>query len=603
MGRNASGGGVRFISRAPSVGDEAGAEALVRLGSRERLDIELAAGLPLGENDAARLAFSRESLGDYVENVTLARDEGSYERTVVRGQWRHEVVGGTRVDVGLHGSQMDGESIRYKQIGRGTAGSPGRSDCPFLVVGADPGNGCVDQTGFADSAAFDENYSGNPDSFSATAAGASLRIERELPGVRLTSLTAYEGGDSRRSEDADGGPSYLFASWQETDSNQWSQDIQLTSIGEGGSGWQFGIFLLGEDASYTSVRRNANLVLTPVLIPGTPIPEAGVRTTVLYRDLEQRTRHASAWLRADRALTDATTLTGEIRIAHEELSGDLRQGVWADTTPDLAPDQFLGRKDVLNFAATSVAVGPGALTQLCPAPFALTRCYTLSPFERNDTLWGGRLALDHRFTREVLGYVSLARGFKGAGVSPIGRDALVGRAGRTVDPERVLTFELGAKSEWRDRTLRINGSAFMNDWSDYQLYLSVSTPPTVVAAVLENLPKARTWGGELEVEWAPSSTWRLHGGLGLTYSEVRDTGDIADATVGSPLIAVPQLTFEALAAHTWNLAGGRLTAQLQTAYNDERAFSLTATRHSSSPDTRSSTRAHAISSGRTNGTR
>ena len=143
-----------------------------------------------------------------------------------------------------------------------------------------------------------------------------------------------------------------------------------------------------------------------------------------------------------------------------------------------------------------------------------------------------------------------------------------------MDPERVVTFELGAKSEWRDRTLRINGSAFLNNWSDYQLYLSVSTPPTVVATVLTNLPEARTWGGELEIEWAPSPSWRVHGGLGLTYSEVRDTGNIADATVGSPLIAVPQLTFEALASHTWNLAGGRLTAQLQAAYSDERAFSL-----------------------------
>ena len=574
LGRNASGGAVHFVSRAPVVGEDASAHTLLRVGTEGRLDAELATGFPLGEHTAARIAVARESLGDYVDNATLARDEGGYARTTARARWRREVPGGTDFDVSVHGSRLAGESIRYKQIGRGTPGSPGQSDCPFLAVDPNPGNGCVDQTGFADSAAFDENFSGNPSGLSATVAGASLRIAQEFAGVRLTSLTAFEGGDSRRAEDTDGGPSYLFASWQETDSDQWSQDLQFASIDDDGSGWQLGIYLFQEEARYTSVRRNANPVFTPALVPGMPIPEAGVRTSVLYGDLAQRMRHASAWTRADRALSSASTLTGEIRIGYEQLSGEMRSGAWADTTPVLAPDQFLGTTDVLGFAATSVEVGAGALTQLCPAPFALTRCYTRAQIDRSDWLWGGRLTLDRRFGNTLLGYASIARGFKGAGVSPIAREALVGRGGRTVDPERVLTFELGAKSEWRDHTLRINGSAFLNDWSDYQLYLSVSTPPPGASNVLTNLPEARTWGGELEVDWAPSPEWRGRAGLGFTHSEVRNAGDIVEAVPGSPLIAVPELTFNALVARTWSLGGGRLTAQVESSYVDERSFSL-----------------------------
>ena len=405
-------------------------------------------------------------------------------------------------------------------------------------------------------------------------AGASLRIEAELAGTRLTSLTAFEGGDSRRAEDTDGGPSYLFASWQETDSDQWSQDLRFASLGNGGSGWQFGIYLFEERAQYTSVRRNPNVVLTPALVPGVPIPETGVRTSVLYGDLAQRMRHISGWARGDHALSNASTLIGEVRVAYEQLNGQMRSGTWADTIPVLAPDQFLGTRDAVGFAATSVEVSGGALTQLCPAPFALTRCYTLAPFDRSDTLWGGRLTLDHRFDNTLLGYASVARGFKGAGISPISRDAVVGRAGQTVEPENVLTFELGAKSEWRDRTLRINGSAFFNDWFDYQLYLAVSTPPIVTASVLTNLPEARTWGAEFEADWVPSPAWRMSAGLGFTHSEVRDAGTIVDAQPGSPLIAVPRLTFNSLVARTWTLASGRLTAQVEAAYSGERSFSL-----------------------------
>jgi iron complex outermembrane receptor protein len=574
LGRNASGGAVHFVSRAPVVGEDASAHTLLRVGTKGRLDAELATGFPLGEHTAARIAVARESLGDYVENATLARDEGGYARTTARARWRREVPGGTDFDVGVHGSRIAGESIRYKQIGRGTPGSPGRSDCPFLAVDPNPGNGCVDQTGFADSAAFDENFSGNPSGLSATVAGASLRIAQEFAGVRLTSLTAFEGGDSRRAEDTDGGPSYLFASWQETDSDQWSQDLQFASLDDDGSGWQLGIYLFQEDARYTSVRRNPNPLFTPSLVPGMPISEAGVRTSVLYGELAQRMRHASAWARADRALSSASTLTGEIRIAYEQLSGEMRSGAWADTTPVLAPDQFLGTTDVLGFAATSVEVGAGALTQLCPAPFALTRCYTRAQIDRSDTLWGGRLTLDRRLGNTLLGYASIARGFKGAGVSPIAREALAGLGGRTVQPERVLTFELGAKSEWREHTLRVNGSAFLNDWSDYQLYLSVSTPPPGASSVLTNLPEARTWGGELEVDWAPSPEWRVRAELGFTHSEVRNAADIVDAVPGSPLIGVPELTFNALVARTWSLGGGRLTAQVESSYVDERSFSL-----------------------------
>lgn len=574
LGRNASGGAVHFVSRGPVVGADASAQTLLRVGTEGRLDAELATGFPLGEHTAARIALARESLGDYVDNPTRSRDEGGYARTTGRARWRREVAGGTDFDVGVHGSRIEGDSIRYKQIGRGTPGSPGRSDCPFMASDPNPGNGCVDQTGFADTAAFDENFSGNPSGLSATTAGASLRIAQDLAGMRLTSLTAFEGGDSRRSEDTDGGPSYLFASWQETDSDQWSQDLQFASLNDDGSGWQFGIYLLQEDARYTSVRRNPNPLFTPVLVPGMPIPETDVRTSTLYGDLDQRTRHASAWARADRALSSESTLTGEVRVAYEQLSSEMRSGAWADTTPDLAPDQFLGTADVLGFAATSVEVGPGALSALCPPPFALTRCYQVAPIDRSDTLWGGRLTLDRRFGNTLLAYASVARGFKGAGTSAVAREALVGRGGSTVDPERVYTLELGAKSEWHEHTLRINTSVFINDWLDYQLALSVSTPPTVTASVLTNLPEVRTWGGELEVDWAPSPEWRLRAGLGFTHSEVRDVGDIVNAVPGTQLTAVPELTFNALAARTWTLGGGRLTAQIEAAYVDERPFSL-----------------------------
>ena len=95
LGRNASAGAVRFVSRAPVPGADASAETLVRIGTSGRLDVELATGFSIGESNAARLAFAVESLDDYADNLTRARDEGGHERMTARARWRREVADGT----------------------------------------------------------------------------------------------------------------------------------------------------------------------------------------------------------------------------------------------------------------------------------------------------------------------------------------------------------------------------------------------------------------------------------------------------------------------------------------------------------------------------
>src|SRR5262245_32204476 len=299
---------------------------MLRRGTSARLDAECAAGFPIGQRSAMRSALSEESLGDFIDNGTLARHEGGHSRTTGRARWRLEAGDATEIDLNLHGSRFTGDPIRYKQIGLGTPDNPAASNCPQLVGDFEPGNGCVDQTGFADTRAFDENFSGHPDQFSATTGGASLRVQHDFSGLRLTALTAYEGGDSRRAEDTDGGPSFLFASYQQTDSDQWSQDFELGWLGDHWAATHLGLYVFGEDAHYTSLRRFPNPRLMPLLVPGVPIPEDGVLTSMMYGDLEQHARHASAWGSVNLPVSKASSLTAEIRIAYEQLEGEMRSG-------------------------------------------------------------------------------------------------------------------------------------------------------------------------------------------------------------------------------------------------------------------------------------
>jgi outer membrane receptor protein involved in Fe transport len=263
-----------------------------------------------------------------------------------------------------------------------------------------------------------------------------------IHGFQLTALTAYEGGDSQRAEDTDGGPSFLFASYQQTNSDQWSQDFEL--------GWQagqraavhMGAHLLGEDAHYTHVRRFPNPLLTPLYEPACRFPRTTVLTSMTYGDLEQRLRHASLWGSVDLPVSSTTTLTADVRIAYEQFSGQMRPGAWSDLVPELTPSQFIGTRDVLGFAGASTEVHGGSLFD-CTPPI---RCYKLIPFDRDDALWGGRLTLDHRFSESVLGYATLARGFKGAGLSPIAFEAIQGVDYHPVDRRPSVTYELGPRA-------------------------------------------------------------------------------------------------------------------------------------------------------------
>jgi iron complex outermembrane receptor protein len=79
-----------------------------------------------------------------------------------------------------------------------------------------------------------------------------------------------------------------------------------------------------------------------------------------------------------------------------------------------------------------------------------------------------RVAAQYEWTETVMTYAQVSTGFKGGGVSP--RPFIPGQA-VPFDPETLDSYELGVKSDWFDRTLRVNASVFFSKYSDLQLSL------------------------------------------------------------------------------------------------------------------------------------
>jgi iron complex outermembrane receptor protein len=103
------------------------------------------------------------------------------------------------------------------------------------------------------------------------------------------------------------------------------------------------------------------------------------------------------------------------------------------------------------------------------------------------------LGVQWNTTSDALLYLSYAKGYKSGGFN--GRPLVDSReVSEPYDPEIVDSYELGAKTRWRDGRMTANAALFYNDYRDMQLTIN-ATPQNYV----RNAGAARIRGAELEV--------------------------------------------------------------------------------------------------------
>lgn len=574
FGRNTTGGAVQIISRKPRLSEGWGGYAEVTGGNYGRFDVEAALNVPLGERAAARVAVARYAQGDYLDNLNLARHEGAYQRSEGRAELLVRVTDNLQALVSGNVGTFRGSAERFKQIGLGTPGAPGLSNCPYLAVDSNPGNGCSDQTGFVDNGVYTDVWANAVDLFETHVRGGSLRLDWKLPVLTLTSLSAYQHADSRHAEDDDGGPSYIFNDYQTTNTDQWSQEFRAASLDTAAVKWIAGALYFQENGRFDEIVRRADPILTDVLVPGTPVPAQDVQTFMPFVMANQKDSVWSAYGQAESNLTDRLRLTAGARYTWESKSGLQEPGAVSDTTPVFGPDEYIGAGQVDQLLVGATRVGPGPLLFNCPAPLPLNDCYASLPFSHNYNAAGGKIALDYRFNARALGYVSVARGFKAGGIS-LGPIDFIFKGGSPVNSEYLWTYEGGLKTQWLDNRLRLNLAVFDNRWTDEQLFL-VSATPAGPAGVYVNVPRTESYGAEAELNWIPVPGWYLMSSLGLLHSAVRDAGT-AVATVGSVLIASPKVTWSGLVRKEWPIANGHLALQADWHYTGSQHFDLSNT--------------------------
>lgn len=158
--------------------------------------------------------------------------------------------------------------------------------------------------------------------------------------------------------------------------------------------------------------------------------------------------------------------------------------------------------------------------------------------------WNPRLGLSFKSSEDTLYYVSAAKGFRSGQLQPITSYVLAQGAGLDlpvqIDPDSITTYELGAKSQFDDGRLVVEGDVFYSDWKK----VAVRVPLNETFNGLINSRGTRNRGVEFNLTYSPTPSLTLQ--LGGSYIDAVYVADIPDTPLnkGTPVYNVPKKTLD-----------------------------------------------------------
>ena len=287
-------------------------------------------------------------------------------------------------------------------------------------------------------------------------AGASLNISHDFGNVNFVSISAYRKSDFQSIFDIDKLPVHISRSNLTNRDRQISQEFQLLSTGAGPLQWVLGAFYFNSRGRYD------------------PLVIDNVANDLVISSTQDAESYA-VFGQGSYKFTDQTSLTVGLRYTTEARDYEA---------------------SALNVLASGAVINNPTVTGVLKA---------------KKPSW--RLALDHHFTDDVLGYVSYNRGFKSGGFNP----QRFTQPLSPFKPEVLDALETGVKADLFDHRLRINGAAFHYDYSNIQANAFVSGISTIY-----NAASATIYGLDLDVTAAPTSALVLTLGLSLIHDRYED---------------------------------------------------------------------------------
>ena len=546
-GRNTSGGAINFVTRKPT--DYLTGDLHVDYSSYNTLNVEGAIGGPITHTLDGRIAFVVNESDGYVHNDLTGASENGANNYAVRTQLLYKPNNDLKVLFSLHGGQVDNRPTEYRHIGdfvRGTQLNASPTQCSVAQAYA---GGCVDLFGYGTPKGFYEGAYNRTDHLKINNLGASLRADYRLGAVDLTSITAFEHNDKIHPEDSDASPNRLLEINFGVRSNTFTQELRAAQT-TNKYNWVAGLYFLTEDLKQN---QPLFLLLDGDKFFGGPGAADGIAFQAFDRS-NQVTNAYAAFAQGDYAVTDKLKVTLGGRYTAEQKGFDYNGSV-----------QFQSG-GMNNF---------GPLTTLANTHEGL-----------RSSAFNWRVALDYQLTHDIMGYASVATGFKsgdfnGSFLSLIPVEIALQL--QPVKPEYVTTYEVGAKTSFFEDRLVVDASAFYNQYDNLQVFVLVNPPAGDTSGlpvnVLDNAKSAHTDGVEAQIVARPIPP--LTASVQMGFLETRLDNYVANRAPGTPdysgnqLPNSPHFSMAALLDYKIPVGHGGLDFQLSATYKSHQFFDTT----------------------------
>jgi iron complex outermembrane recepter protein len=478
-GAGAMGGLIKYVTRAPNLSKyefQAGGGISDVEGSGDTGSIvRVGANLPLVEDRIAlRASYALNEIPGYIDNVQTGDkdiNDGEQESARLALLWQLT------------------DDLSFELTGMTQSIDTDNN----AIVALDPATERPLVSEFGNDLTVDEPFKKDIDYLSAT-------VTWNFGDVELVSATGYSEVDTRQRQDATfalgglpgilpppigplpPGISYFDLA---LDFTKITQELRLSSTGEGGFQWQLGAFYTEEDA------HNSQLISLKA-VDGTPIPILDpVAELTLPTDYTEQALFANA----NYEFTDRFELGAGVRYASND------QDFWQIVTAGI----------LIPIGTTTGKSDEDVFTWMIAPKWRLNE----------DTMIYGRVA---------------------TGYQPGGPNVALPDVPPTVDSSQLTSYEVGLKSNLADDRVLLDAALFYIDWDDIQIVDSNDTTSWLV-----NGGKAESQG--IEVSTLFKATDRLQLGLNVTYTDATVKGDVPalNGLSGDRLPYVPELAVAATA--------------------------------------------------------
>ncbi|TXH94554.1 MAG: TonB-dependent receptor [Rheinheimera sp.] len=208
---------------------------------------------------------------------------------------------------------------------------------------------------------------------------------------------------------------------------------------------------------------------------------------------------------------------------------------------------------------------------------AATKIGTQSDFKGSESFshFSPRVGFEYQANDSMMVYGSYTDGFKSGGFDMRGNQSVNPNAGDPYQPETVDTYELGLKSEWLDRRLRLNAAVFTSAYDDMQVTVQRAVNNTVASQVL-NAASADINGIELEATAVATDALQFNLIVGYTDAKFNEvlfydavTKTTSDVSGLWSFANTPELTATLGGKYTVAMYGGELVLNANLSHRSE----------------------------------